>query len=161
MTARSSSSRPAGDTSDCPGTSESADRREQGLAGLLATGAHPGADAAVLMMLGVAVALRMTGAARRQAAFERCANHAEVWRGLARHYATRGNADVGAVEAGANAADQILYPALAEVGVGAAGTRGGAVGTRLDTAHEHVEIADRRCGMRLEHLSNRHLLSFR
>ena len=161
MTERSSSSRPACDTSDCPGTSESADRREQGLAGLLATAAHPGADAAVLMMLGVAIALRATGAACHHAAFERCAHHADVGRGLAGHDAAGGLADVRAVEAAANTADQILHAAFAEVGVGAAGTRGGAVGTRLDTAHEHIEIADRRCGMRLEHLSNGHLLSFR
>ena len=139
----------------------SADRRQQVLASLLALAAHPGADAAVLVMLGVALALRTTGAARHQAAFKRGANHAEIGRGLAGHDATGGIADVGAVQARANAADEILHPALAEVSVGTAGTDGGAVAARLDTAHEHVEIAERRRGMRLEHLSDGHLLSFR
>ena len=110
-------------------------------------------------MLGVALALRTTGAACNQAAFKRCANHADGGRGLAGHDAAGGIADVGAVEAEANAADQILHAALAEVSVGAAGTGGRAVAARLDTAHERIEIADRRCGMRLEHLSNGHLLS--
>ena len=138
---------------------DSADRREQVLACLLATATHLGADAAVLVMLGVALALRTTGAAGDQAAFKRCANHAEVRRGLAGDDAAGGIADVGAVEAGANAAEQILHPGLAEVGVGAAGTGSGTVAARLDTAHERIEIADRRCGMHLEHLSNGHLLS--
>ena len=137
----------------------SADRREQVLACLLAAATHLGARAAVLVMLGVALALRTTGAACNQAAFKRCANHADVGRGLAGHDAARGIADVGAVEAEANAADQILHAALGEVSVGAAGTGSGAVAARLDTAHERIEIAGRRYGMRLEHLSNGHLLS--
>ena len=138
---------------------DSGDRREQVLACLLAAATHLGADAAVLVMLGVALALRTTGAACHQAAFERCANHADVGRGLAGHDAAGVIADVRAVETEANAADQILHAGLAEVSVGAAGTGSGAVAARLDTAHERTEIADRRCGMRLEHLSNDHLLS--
>jgi hypothetical protein len=105
-------------------------------------------------MLGVALALRATGAACHQAAFKRCANHADVGRGLTGHDAAGGIADVGAVEAEANAADQILHLAIPEVSVGAAGTGSGALAARLDTAHERIEIADRRCGMRLEHRSN-------
>jgi hypothetical protein len=138
----------------------SADRREQVLAGLLAAAAHPGADAAVLVVLGVALALRAAGAAGHQAAFERCANHPDIGFGLAGHDAAGGSADVGAVEAAANAAEQILHPALGEVRVGAAGTGSGAVGARLDTAHEHIEVGDGRRGMRLEHLSDSHVLSW-
>jgi hypothetical protein len=107
-------------------------------------------------MLGVALALRTTGAACHQAAFKRCANHADVGCGLAGHDAAGGIADVGAIKAEANAADQILHVALAEVSVGAAGTDSSAVAARLDTAHERIEIADRRYGMRLEHLANGH-----
>ena len=110
-------------------------------------------------MLGVALALGTTRAARHQAALERRANHAEVRLGLPGHDAAGDIADVGAVEAGANAADQILHLRLAEVGVGAAGTGSAALAARLDAAHEHIEIADRRSGMRLEHRSNGHLLS--
>jgi hypothetical protein len=143
----------------CRTAFDSADRREQVLACLLAAATHLGADAAVLVMLGVALALRTTGAACHQAAFKRCANHADVRRGLADHDAAGGIADVGAVEAEANAADQVPHAALAKVSVGAAGTGSGAVAARLDTAHERIKIADRRCGMRLEHLSNGHLLS--
>jgi hypothetical protein len=143
----------------CRTAFDSADRREQVLACLLAAATHLGADAAVLVMLGVALALRTTGAACHQAAFKRCANHADVGCGLAGHDAAGGIADVSAVEAEANAADEILYVALAEVSVGAGGTGSGAVAARLDTAHERIEIADARRGMRLEHLSNGHLLS--
>jgi hypothetical protein len=50
---------------------------------------------------------------------------------------------------------------LADVGIGAARTRGGAVDAGLDTAHDHIAIATGRLRMRLEHLSNRHLPSFR
>ena len=121
-----------------------ADRREQVLACLLAATAHLSADAAVLVMLGVVLTLRTTGAACHQAAFKRRANDADVGRGLAGHDAAGGIADVGAVEAEANAADQILHAALAEVSVGAAGTGGRAVAARLDAAHERIEIADRR-----------------
>jgi hypothetical protein len=138
---------------------DSADRHEQVLACLLAAAAHLGADAAVLVMLGVALALRATGAACHGAAFKRRADDADIGRGLAGHDAAGGIADVGAVEAEANAADQILQVALAEVSIGAAGTDSGAVAARLDTAHEGIEIADGRLGMRLEHLSNGHLLS--
>jgi hypothetical protein len=122
--------------------------------------AHRGADAAVLVVLGVSLALRATGAARHHAGLHRRADDADVGRALAGHDSAGRFADVGAVEAEANAADQLRHVALAEVRVGTARARLGAVAARLDTAHEGIEIAAGRLGMRLEHLSNGHLASF-
>ena len=104
------------------------------MACLLAAAAHLGADAAVLVMLGVAPALRTTGAACHQAAFERCANHADVGRGLAGHDAAGGIADVRAVETEANAADQVPDVVFAETRVRAADASGGAVEAVVDAA---------------------------
>jgi hypothetical protein len=141
-------------------TLTSADRREQVLARLLAAAAHLGADPAVLVMLGVALTLLATGAACRHARFHRRADDADLGRSLASHEAAGDVADVGAVQAAANAPDHLLNIPLAEIGVGAAGTGSGAIGTGLDTADDRVEIAAGRLRMRLEHLSNGHFVSF-
>ena len=113
----------------------------------------------MLVVLGVALALLATGTAYRHASLNRCVNDDDLGRGLAGHDAAGGIADVGAVEAEANAVDQILHVALAEVSVGAAGTGSGALAARLDAAYERIEIADRRSGMRLEHLTSGHVVS--
>src|SRR5207247_402649 len=117
-----------------------------------------GANAAVLMMGGVPLALLATGAAGRRAGLDRCADDAEIERGLAGHDAAGGLACVGAVEAEANAADQLLQVFLAEAGVGAAGTGSGTVDAVLDTAQERVAIKAARLWMRLDHFSNCHFL---
>ena len=139
----------------------SAERSEQVVARLLAAAAHLGANTAVLVVLGVALALFATGAACHDARLNRCANNADVRCGLAGHDAAGGLAQVGAVETKANAAHQLLQVALAEVGIGATRTRGGAVDAGLNTAHHHIAIAAGWLRMRLEHLSNRHFSSFR
>jgi hypothetical protein len=139
--------------------SGSADRREQVVARLLAAAAHLGASAAVLVVLGVALALLATGAACHHARLNRCADDADIRRALAGDDTAGGLANVSAVEAQANAAHQLLQVGLAEVGVGAARTRGGAVDAALDTANDHIAIATCRLRMRLEHLSNRHFHS--
>jgi hypothetical protein len=113
----------------------------------------------VLVVLGVALALLATGAACHYARLNRCADDADIRRSLAGYDTAGGLANVGAVEAQANAAHQLLQVGLAEVGVGAARTRGGAVDAGLDTAHDHIAIAIGRLRMRLKHLSNRHFHS--
>src|SRR2546423_3271182 len=121
----------------------SADRLEQVVAGLLTAAAHLGANAAVLVVLGVPLALFATGTARHHAALNGCADDAGVRRCLAGHDAAGGVAQIGAVEAKANTSHQLLRIALAEVGIGTAGTRGRTVDTRLDAAHHHVAITAR------------------
>src|SRR5512132_1257629 len=64
---------------------DSAHGREQVAARLLAAAAHGGADAAVLVVLGVALALLVTGAACHHAGFDRRADDADVGLGLAGH----------------------------------------------------------------------------
>ena len=134
----------------------SVDRREQVVACLLAAAAHLGADAAVLVVLGVVLALLAAGAAYRHARLNRCANDGDLGLGLAGHDAAGGVADVGAVEAPANAAHHLWHIALAQVRVGATRTHHGTVDAGLDTAHDHIAIATGRLRMGLEHLSNRH-----
>jgi hypothetical protein len=114
----------------------------------------------VLVVLGVALALLATGTACHQAGLDRRAHDADIRSGLPRHDSPRGFADVGAVQARANAAYHLLQVALAEICVGAARAGGGAPAARLDAPSDRVEIADGRLGMGLEHLSNRHVRSF-
>lgn len=109
------------------------------------------------MVLGMALALLATGAARRDTGLERRADHGDVRRGLAGHHATGGLAEVGAIEAETSAARQHLRVALAQVGVRAAGAGGHALQAGLDAARACVHIAGSRLRMRLEHFSNRHV----
>ena len=60
------------------------------------------------MVGGVPLALLATGAAGRGAGLDRCADDAEIERGLSGHDAAGGLAGVGAVETEANAPDQLL-----------------------------------------------------
>jgi hypothetical protein len=129
-------------------TSGSCDRREQVIACLLAVAAHLGANSAMLVVLGVALALLVTGAACPHARLNRCANDGNIGLSLAGHDAAGSLANVGAVEAQANAAHQLRQVALAEVRVGAACTRGGTFDAGLDTAHDHIAIATGRLRMR-------------
>ena len=131
-------------------------RCEQAVARLLAAAAHLRADAAVLVVLGVALALLATGAASRHAGLNRCTDDGDIEGGLAGHDAAGCVAKVGAVETQANAAHQLRQLGLAEVRVGTARTHGRTVDASLDAAHDHIAIATGRLRMRLEHLSNRH-----
>jgi hypothetical protein len=126
----------------------------------LAAGAHLGADTAVLVVLGVALALLTTGAANHDAGFDGRTHDADIRRGLAGDDPAGRTADVCAVEAQANATDQLGQLALAQVGVSAARADRCAVATRLDTTHAGIEIDTGRLRMQLEHLSNRHFGSF-
>lgn len=71
---------------------------------MLAAAAHLGANAAVLVVIGVALTLFATGAARQHAGLNRWADDADVGRGSAGHEAAGGLAHVGAVETQANSA---------------------------------------------------------
>ena len=67
----------------------------------------------------VLLALLAAGAAGHRARLDRRAEDAEIGLGLSDEDSAGGTAGIGAVEAEANAADQLLYVRLAEVGVGA------------------------------------------
>jgi hypothetical protein len=81
----------------------------------------------VLVVLGVPLTLLATGTTGRRTGLDRCAEDADIGRGLAGEDAARGVAGVGAIEVEANAADQLLHVLLAETGVGAAGAGSGTV----------------------------------
>ena len=74
--------------------------------------AYLSANAAVLVMLGVAFALLATGTECHDTRLNHWADDADIGRGLSCHNAVGGIAHVGAVEAEPNAADQLLYVAL-------------------------------------------------
>ena len=114
----------------------------------------------MLVVSGVALALLPTGAACHDAGFDGGTYDRDIRRGLAGDDPAGCNADVRAVEARANAADQLRQLALAQVGVGTARADHCAVTASLDTAHARIEIDTARLRMRLEHLSNRHFGSF-
>jgi hypothetical protein len=133
--------------------------RESGAAGLLATAAGCGADAAVLMVMSVPLALLSAGTARHRARLDRSADDAEIRFRLTCDDAAGGVARIGTVETEANAADQFRDVALTEARVGAARARCGAVEAVLDAAQEHLAIDAGRARMRLEHLLNGHGVS--
>jgi hypothetical protein len=135
-------------------------RCEQVSAGLLATAADLGTDPAVLVVGGVLLALLGAGPAGHYASVDRSAENAEVRLGLPDEDATGGVAHVGAVQAEANAAELLLYVRLGEVGVGVARARRRAVDAVLDAADQQVAIERVGPWVCLEHVSNRHVLSF-
>jgi hypothetical protein len=115
----------------------------------------------VLVVSRVALALLGGGSAGRRAGLYHGPDDAEVGLGLTRCDAARGVAGVGAVEAEANAADQLLHVLLAEACVRAARAGSPAVEAFLDAADHKVAIEIGRSWMLVEHLSNRHVLSLR
>ena len=87
---------------------------------------------------------RLQWAIPYSAGFDRCAGQVEIRCGQAGEDAAGGVAEVGAVEAEANAADQLLHVLLAETGVGATGARRRTVetlGPQLQGLHEHEMVA--------------------
>jgi hypothetical protein len=114
----------------------------------------------VLVVGGVLLALVTARSAGHCAGFDHGAEKAEIRLGLPDQDATGGVADVGAVQAEANAAELVVYVRLGEVGVGVARARRRAVDAVLDAAHQQVAIESDRTWVCLEHVSNCHLLSF-
>src|SRR5213078_2507694 len=84
-----------------------ADRREKLVARALAAATDFGTEPAVLVVRGVPVALLGTGEAGDATRFDHRADKAQVRRGLAGHNSAGRVADVGAVEAEANAAHRL------------------------------------------------------
>ncbi len=134
-------------------------RGEEVVARAFAATAGLSADAAVLVVLGVPLTFLATRATGRGTGLDRCAEHADIGRGLAGKDATRGVACVGAVVVEANAADQVLHVLLAETGVGATGACGGTVEALVDAAQQRVSTEACRLWMRRDHFSNCHFLS--
>lgn len=109
-------------------------RRQQLLACLFTSATDLGANTAVLMVIGVPLALLAAGSARCRAGFERWADDAEIGLRLAGDDAAGGVASIGAVETEANAADQVPDVVFAETRVRAADASGGAVEAVVDAA---------------------------
>jgi hypothetical protein len=122
-------------------------RRQQLVARPLAAPAFLRAEAAVLVMLGMAFALLGAYAARRHASLERRCLGARIRVGLATEDATGVDAGVGAVETQAKAARQRADVVLGEGRVGADRARAGAGGALIDATCEHRGICDERAGM--------------
>jgi hypothetical protein len=136
-----------------------AESRQDVVACLLASTTDLGAQAAVLVMGSVPLALLCTCKARHHTRFDRCANEAEIWQRLPREDAAGRVADVGAVEIEPNATYQILQIVLAEASVGARSAADGTVEALANTTQEHLAIQVRRLAMRFENLLKRHTRS--
>ncbi len=113
----------------------------------------------MLVVLGVPLTLLATCATGGRTGLDRCAEHADIGRGLAGEDAAGGVAGVSAIVVEANAADQHLHVLLAETGVGATGAGGGTVEALADAAQQRVSVKARRLWMRLDHLLDCHFLS--
>jgi hypothetical protein len=134
---------------------------EQSAARLLAAAANLCADAAVVVVGRVAVALLGARTTCDNACLDRGSDDAEVRLGLAGHDAAGRVAHVGAVEVEPNAPHQLGHVRLAEAGVGAGGAGRGTVVALVDAAQQHVGVKAGRPRMALDDLSNRHVLSVR
>jgi hypothetical protein len=163
--ARSTSSSRPSRASLQPVTSVSAlglaHRREQIATRLLAATANLRADAAVIMVRRVALALNGARTTHDDARLDRCPNDAQIDFGLAGQDAADRVADIGAVEIEPDGPDQLQCIWLAKTGVGAAGARGGTVVAVVNTAQEQVTIQADRPGMSLDDVSNRHVVLLR
>ena len=138
-----------------------AHRREQIATRLLAATADLRADAAVIMVRRVALALNGARTTHDDARLDRCPNDAQIDFGLAGQDAADRVADIGAVEIEPDGPDQLQCVWLAKTGVGAAGARGGTVVAVVNTAQEQVTIQADRPGMSLDDVSNRHVVLLR
>jgi hypothetical protein len=111
-----------------------ANRCDQVGAGLLAAAADLRANAAVLVIGGIPLALITTRLAGRRAGFDHCPEDAEIRRGLTYHDPGGGVAGVGAVEAEANAAHHLVHVVLRKIGVCTTRAARGTVEALFDTA---------------------------
>jgi hypothetical protein len=110
-------------------------------------------------MGGMPLAFVTTRLAGRRAGFDHCPEDAEIGRGLTYRDPGGRVADVGAVEAEANAAHHLAHVDLREIGVGTTCAAGGTVEALFDTAQERVVIDTGRLWMCLEYFLNCHVLS--
>ena len=117
-------------------------RVEEALARLLAAAAGLGADAAVLVLVGVLLALLGAEAAGRAEGLDLLADERVLRLRLAREDAAGGGADVGAVEVGADALAELGGLLLREAGVGAGRAGLLALEAVIDAGDEGVEVID-------------------
>src|SRR5206468_8337373 len=91
---------------------------------------------------------------------DHCADNAQVGCGLAGHDPAGRVADLGAVEAEANATDHLPDVVLREIGVGATRTACGTGEALVDAAQHNIAIEAGRLWMRFEDLVKRHVSPF-
>src|SRR5215213_8018440 len=111
----------------------SAQAVEQLAARVRAGAADVGADPTVVMHLSMLRALVSAGATGCDAGLQHCAGEIGVIAGVPRQHPAGGGADVGAVQAGANALADVLDHVLAEARVGAGAADLGTGDTGVDT----------------------------
>ena len=136
------------------------DRREKVVARVLAAAADVGAKAAVLMVGGVPVTLLGTGEAGDATGLDHCADKTQVSGCLAGHNAAGRVADLGAVEAEANATHHLLHVVLSEIGVGTTRTARGTIEALVDAAQHRAAIEAGRLWMRVNDLVKSHFSPF-
>src|SRR3954451_17726192 len=120
--------------------SRSAEGAEQIAASLLAAAADLGADPAVLVHVGVPLALVAARLARGGARLEDHAGDVRVVTGVPRQHPSGRLAHVGAVEARADALPEIGDHLLAEIGVGARGAGLRALHAGLDAGDQLLPV---------------------
>ena len=135
-------------------------RCEQRVARLLAAAAGFGADPAVLVVMGMPLALISTGTTRCGAGLDGRTEDAEIELRLARHHPAGGVAEIGAVKTQSNAADHVSDVLLGETRVGARGARGRAVDAVVNAAKKRLAIDAGWVWMRCDDLSNTHVDPF-
>jgi hypothetical protein len=122
-------------------------------AGLLATPACFTADAAVLVMVGVAFAFGPAVGARRGARFQLRGDHGGVRLGLpAKHTAGR-LAYISTIEISADAIGQVLHARLAEAAIGACRAGLDALHARFHAFAQRTLIDIQRAGVSLKHFA--------
>jgi hypothetical protein len=125
-------------------------RREKVVACLLAAATDLRADAAMLVMSSMLLALLSRSEARRRTGFEHRAKDAQPRCGLPRRDTAGGLTHVGAVEAESNDVDHFLHVVFTHTRVGARRATGRTIETFVDTAEERVAIHVRRLRMQLD-----------
>jgi hypothetical protein len=114
----------------------------------------------VLVVGGVPVTLLGTGEAGDATGFDHCADKTQVSGCLAGHDAAGRVADLGAVEAEANATHHLLHVVLSEIGVGTTRTARGTIEALVDAAQHRAAIEAGRLWMRLNDLVKSHSSPF-
>jgi hypothetical protein len=129
----------------------------QVVACLLTAATDFGANAAVLVVSGVAIALFGTDEASHRTCLDHCADKAEIRGSLACHDSPGRVAGVGAVETEASAPNHVAHVLLGEIRIGATRAAGNTVQAGLNTALERVAILDGRLWMHQDDLWKVHV----
>jgi hypothetical protein len=132
---------------------------ENFVAYLVASTTHFEAQAAVLVVGSMALALFGTNEAGNRAGFDRCADEPKIRQSLPVNDAAGRVADVGAIEVEPNAPHQVRQILLTQTSIGACHAARRTVDALANASQEQLAIQGRRLGMSLEHLLKRHTLS--